>query len=91
MKEGSGTAAGVALGVFVFLLVLPFVLVITLYTSFTIYAMTKGTAFGAGTINLPLFFTGLAVVTAALVVLVMGSVALAARSLNPPKRRRGRS
>lgn len=89
MREGSGIGIGIAVGAIVFLAMLPFVLVVALYTFFTIYAMTKGTTFDASTTNLPLVFTGLAIVTAALVVALMGAMAMIGRSLNPPKRRRG--
>ncbi|HZD78654.1 MAG TPA: hypothetical protein VE646_01255 [Actinomycetota bacterium] len=91
MREGSGTAAGVGLGVFVFLLLLPFLLVVILYTFFTIYAMTKGLGFDAHAIDLGVLFSGVAVLTAALLLLLMGVVALAGRSMDPRKhRRRGR-
>ena len=86
MREGSGVAIGIAVGAFVFLALLPFLLVVFLWIFFSIYGSTKGTAFGASTINLPLLLAGVAVITAALVVGLMGAVSLVGRSLNPPRK-----
>jgi len=88
MKEGGGIATGIGLAVFFYLLLLPLLLAIFLYSFFSIYAMTKGTAFGAATINLPVWFAGVAVITAMLLALVMGVVSVVGRSLHPPRRRR---
>ncbi len=49
MREGGGIATGIGLGVFLYLLLLPLLLLVFLYAFFSIYAMTKGTAFGAAT------------------------------------------
>jgi hypothetical protein len=88
MREGGGIATGIGFAVFVYLLLLPLLLAVFLYAFFGIYAMTKGTAFGAGTINPAVWFAGLAVITALLVALLMGVVSLVGRSLHPPRRRR---
>jgi hypothetical protein len=88
MKEGGGIATGIGLAVFFYLLLLPLLLAIFLYAFFSIYAMTKGTAFGAATINVPVWFAGVAVITAMLLALVMGVVSVVGRSLHPPRRRR---
>ena len=88
MKEGGGIATGIGLAVFFYLLLLPLLLVVFLYAFFSIYAMTNGTAFGAATINLPVWFAGVAVITALLLALVMGVVSVVGRSLHPPRRRR---
>ncbi len=88
MKEGGGIATGIGLAVLFYLLLLPLLLVVFLYAFFSIYAMTKGTAFGAATINLPVWFAGVAVITAMLLALVMGVVSIVGRSLHPPRRRR---
>jgi len=88
MKEGGGIAIGIGLAVFLYLLLLPLLLAIFLYSFFSIYAMTKGTAFGAATINLPVWFAGVAVITAMLLALVMGVVSVVGRSLHPPRRQR---
>jgi len=88
MREGGGIAVGIGLAVFFYLLLLPLLLAVFLYAFFGIYAMTKGTAFGAATINLAVWFAGVAVITALLVALLMGMVSLVARSLHPPRRRR---
>lgn len=79
---------GIGLAVFVYLLLLPLLLAVFLYAFFGIYAMIKGTAFGAATINLAVWFAGVAVITALLVALLMGVVSLVGRSLHPPRRRR---
>jgi hypothetical protein len=89
MKEGSGIAIGIGLAVFFYLLLLPLLLVVFLYAFFSIYAMTKGTAFGAATINLPVWFAGIAVITAMVLALVMGVVSVVGRSLHPRRRREG--
>ena len=88
MREGGGIAVGIGLAVFVYLLLLPLLLAVFLYAFFGIYAMTKGTAFGAATVNLAVWFAGVAVITALLVALLMGMVSLVGRSLHPPRRRR---
>ncbi len=88
MREGGGIAVGIGLAVFFYLLLLPLLLAVFLYAFFGIYAMTKGTAFGAATINLAVWFAGVAVITALLVALLMGMVSLVGRSLHPPRRRR---
>ena len=51
MREGGGIATGIGFAVFFYLLLLPLLLVVFLYAFFSIYAMTKGSAFGAATIN----------------------------------------
>jgi hypothetical protein len=88
MREGGGIATGIGLAVFVYLLLLPLLLAVFLYAFFGIYAMTKGTAFGAATINIAVWFAGVAVITALLVAFLMGVVSLVGRSLHPPRRRR---
>jgi len=88
MREGSGIATGIGLAVLFYLLLLPLLLVVLLYAFFSIYAMTKGTAFGAATINLSVWFAGVAVITALLCALLMGVVWLIGRSLHPSRRRR---
>jgi len=88
MREGGGIATGIGLALFFYLLLLPLLLAVFLYAFFGIYAMTKGTAFGAATINLAVWFSGVAVITALLHALLMGVVSLVGRSLHPPRRRR---
>ncbi|TMK30016.1 MAG: hypothetical protein E6G52_01850 [Actinobacteria bacterium] len=88
MREGGGIAVGIGLAVLFYLLLLPLLLAVFLYAFFGIYAMTKGTAFGAATVNLAVWFAGVAVITALLVALLMGMVSLVGRSLHPPRRRR---
>ncbi len=88
MREGGGIATGIGFAVFFYLLLLPLLLAVFLYAFFGIYAMAKGTAFGAATINLAVWFAGVAVITALLLALVMGVVSLVGRSLHPPRRRR---
>jgi hypothetical protein len=88
MREGGGIATGIGLAVFLYLLLLPLLLVVFLYAFFGIYAMTKGTAFGAATINLAVWFAGVAVITALLLALLFGIVSMVGRSLHPPRRRR---
>lgn len=86
MREGSGVAIGIAVGAFVVLAFLPFLLVVFIWIFLSIYGATKGTAFSASTINLPLLFAGVAVITAALVVALMGAVSVIGRSLTPSRK-----
>lgn len=88
MREGSATAAGVAFTILFGFLLLPGLLVLVLYLFFTIMGMIKGTDLRASTLDLPILFTGVAVVVAALVLLVFGGVTMLGRSLTPKKRRR---
>jgi len=88
MREGGGIATGIGLAVFLYLLLLPLLLVVFLYAFFGIYATTKGGAFGAASINLPVWFAGVAVIMALLLALLMGVVSLIGRSLLPSRRRR---
>jgi hypothetical protein len=87
MREGGGIATGIGLGVFLYLLLIPLLLFVFLYAFFGIYAMTKGTAFGAATINLAVWFVGVAVIPALLLALLFGIVSMVGRSLHPPRRR----
>ncbi len=88
MDEGAGVAGGIAATLVVGFMVLPAVLVVVLFTFFTILGMVHGTDFRAATVNLPLLFTGVAVITATFVVLILVGVGLLGRSLTPRKRRR---
>ncbi|HZP90976.1 MAG TPA: hypothetical protein VFC04_08285 [Actinomycetota bacterium] len=87
MKEGGGIAIGIGVAVFVLLVLLPFLLVVALYTFFTIYGMTKGTDFRASSLDPAVWWSGLVLIVAMFAVLLATVVALAGRSLNPPKRR----
>jgi hypothetical protein len=90
MREGAGIAGGIAGMTVVFLTLLPFLLVVVLFTFFTIYGMTKGTRFEASTLNLAIWFTGVAVAVATLLLLLFGGIALIGRSLDPKKRKKDR-
>ncbi len=87
VKEGGGIAIGIGFAVFVLLTLLPFLLVVALFTFFTIYGMTKGTDFSASTINPAVWWSGVALLVATFAVLLALAVAVAGRSLNPPRRR----
>ncbi len=87
MKPEGGIAVGAAMTVFFLLVLLSFLLVVALYLFFTIYGMTKGTAFSASTINPAVWWSGIAVLTATFVVLIAAVASLIGKALNPPKRR----
>jgi len=87
VKEGGGIAIAIGVAVFALLALLPLLLVVALFTFFTVYGMTKGTSFGASTINPAVWWSGIALLVAAFAVLLALVVAIAGRSLNPPKRR----
>ena len=86
--EGAGVAGAIAGTVVFGLVLLPAVLVVVLFVFFTIMGMIKGTDFRAGTLNLPILFTGLVIVTTALVVGILAGISLIGRSLTPRKRSR---
>lgn len=92
MREQSGVGLGIGMTIVFFLVLLPFLIVGSLYTFFSIYAMTKGTAFSASRINFSWFLGGLAVITAVLGILLMVIVSLIGRQLGFAfgfRRRRG--
>jgi hypothetical protein len=89
MKPEGGIAVGVGMTVFFLLVLLPFALVVVFYLFFTVYGMTKGTAFSASTINPAVWWSGIAVLTASFVVLIAAAASLIGKGLNPPKRRKG--
>jgi hypothetical protein len=88
MDEGAGVAGGIAAIVVVGFVLLPALLVVALFTFFTILGMVHGTDFRASTVNLPILFAGIAVITAAFVVLILAGVEVLGRSLVPRRRRR---
>jgi hypothetical protein len=92
VREQSGVGLGIGITLVLFLVLLPFLIVVSLYTFFSIYAMTKGTAFSAPRINLEWFLGGVAVITAVLGILLMVIVSLIGRQLGFAfgfRRRRG--
>lgn len=80
-----GTIGAMLLFGFVFL---PALLVPLLFLFFTIMGMIKGTDFRASTLNLPILFTGIALIVTTLVVLLLAGAGLIGRSLTPKKRAR---
>jgi hypothetical protein len=85
--EGSGIAGGIAGLLVIGLMLLPAVLVVLLFTFFTIMGMIKGTDFRASTLNLPVLFIGVVVITTTLVVLLLVGAGRIGRSLTPARRR----
>jgi len=88
MGEGAGVAGGIAGILVAGFLAIPALVVVLLFTFFTIMGMIKGTDFRAATLNLPILFTGIVIVTTTLVVLVLVGAGLIGRSLTPKRRSR---
>jgi hypothetical protein len=88
MGEGAGIAGGIAALLLFGLAFLPALVVVLLFLFLTVMGMIKGTDFRATTLNLPILFTGVAVIVAALVALLLVGAGLIGRGLTP--RRRGR-
>jgi hypothetical protein len=59
--------AAVAATLVGFFLIMPFVLIVALYTFFTAYAITKGTTFDSNHLNVAVVFIGVVAVTALLI------------------------
>ncbi len=89
MREYSGIAGGIAGAIFFFFASLAFVLVVVLYTFFTIYAMVKWSDFDAAHANVTFLLTGVAVISATLVVVLVAAISLAGRAMGKANLRRG--
>jgi hypothetical protein len=70
MRKSAFEGIAVAAVVIVFLALLPFLLIVVPYTFLTIYGMTKGTTFGAPSVNVAVVFTGVAAIVALLICLL---------------------
>jgi hypothetical protein len=88
MGEGAGMAGGIAAILVFGFLFLPAVAAVLLFLFFTITGMIKGTDFRATTLNVPILFTGIAVLVATIVVLLFAGAGLIGRGLTPKRRRR---
>jgi hypothetical protein len=88
MREGAGIAGAIAVLLVVGLLMLPALVAVFLFLFFTIMGMIKGTDFRAATLDLPVLFTGIALIVATLVVLLLVGAGLIGRPLTPKKKRR---
>jgi hypothetical protein len=88
VREGRGVAGGIGAMILFGFVLLPAILVPVLFLFLTIMGMIKGTDVRASTLNLPVLFTGVALVVTTLVVLVLAGVGLIGRSLTPKKRAR---
>jgi hypothetical protein len=89
MRKSSFEGIAVAAVLVVFLALLPFLLIVVPYTFFTIYGMTKGTTFGAESVNVGVIFTGVAAITALLVCLLGIAVWGIDRAMGPSRKDRG--
>jgi hypothetical protein len=98
-EPAPGAPVGVAIGAVVtlFLVTVPFVLVVLVYLFVTIYGFTKGTALHGSTINVGVVFAGIAVIVATLLVGMAATVSLIGKAISPDRggkargpRRRGR-
>ncbi len=85
MKGSSLAGIAVAAAVFVFLLTLPFLLVVLVYTFMTIYAITKGTTFDSAHVNVGVLLAGIAVEVALLVCLLGGFVWFIDKAMGPAR------
>ena len=89
MRRSSFEGIAVAVVLVVFLMLLPFLLIVGPYTFFTIYGMTKGSTFGAASVNVGVMFVGVAVITALLVCLLGIAVWGIDRAMGPIRKERG--
>jgi hypothetical protein len=89
MRKSSFEGIAVAAVLVVFFTILPFLLIVVSYTFFTIYGMTKGTTFGAASVNVGVMFTGVAAITALLVCLLGIAVWGIDRAMGPGRKDRG--
>jgi hypothetical protein len=88
MGEGAGIAGGIAALLLFGLVLLPALVAVLLFLFLTVMGMIKGTDFRASTLNLPILFTGIALIVTTLVVLLLAGAGLIGRSLTPKKRAR---
>jgi hypothetical protein len=88
MGEGAGIAGGIAALVLVGFVLLPALVAVLLFLFFTVMGMIKGTDFRAATLNVPILFTGIAVIVATIVVLLLVAAGLLGRGLTPKRRRK---
>jgi hypothetical protein len=88
MGEGAGIAGGIGALLLFGLVLLPALVAVLLFLFLTIMGMIKWTDFRATTLNLPILFTGLAVIVAAIVVLLLAGAGVIGRGLTPKRRRR---
>jgi hypothetical protein len=77
---------GVAAVILVLLVLLPALAIVGFYTFANIYALITGSDFSSGTLNPAVFFTGLVVTVAGIVVAMAVAVGLIGRSLSPKRK-----
>ena len=89
MRRSSFEGIAVAVVLVVFLMLLPFLLIVVPYTFFTIYGMTKGSTFGAASVNVGVILAGVAGITALLLCLLGIAVWGIDRAMGPIRKERG--
>ena len=81
MREGSGIGLGIGLATIAFFALLPFVFAVGIYVLITVYAIVKGSAFEAGTVNVGALLAGIATLVALLVALLGAGIGLVGKGL----------
>jgi hypothetical protein len=86
MKEHSGLAIAVALGVLVFFVALPAAIVALVYLFGSVYAIVKAAGVGGRSPNPATILIGVVVIVSALVTLLYCGIAVIGRSMDPKRR-----
>jgi hypothetical protein len=89
MKEHSGIAIAVALGVLVFFAALPAMIVLLVYLFGTVYAIVKATGVGGRSPNPATVILAVVFIVSALVTLLYCGLGLIGRSMDPKRRAEG--
>lgn len=86
MKEHSGLAIFVAVGVIVFFVALPAVIVTLVYLFGSVYAIVKAAGVGGRSPNPATILIGVVAIVSALVTLLYCGIAVIGRSMDPKRR-----
>lgn len=86
VNESRFIGLGVAAAILVLLVLLPALAIVGFYTFANVYALITGSDFASGTLNPAVFFTGLVVTVAAIVVVIAVVAGLIGRSLSPKRK-----
>jgi hypothetical protein len=86
VNESRFIGLGVAAVILVLLVLLPALAVVGFYTFANVYALITGSDFASGTLNPAVFFTGLVVTVAGVVVVIAVAAGLIGRGLSPKRK-----
>jgi hypothetical protein len=86
VNESRFIGLGVAAAILVLLVLLPALAIVGFYTFANVYALITGSDFASATMNPAVFFTGLVVTVAGIVVVIAVVAGLIGRSLSPKRK-----